>query len=302
MFYYSLFGWNVASEFEFTELFKGNENAEIDIKILHKKVPKELEGAKKSGVGFQVKPGHYQLNIGGVARFYVREGHEIWIDQKKEIDFKEVKVYLFASVLGGLCHLRNTLPLHASAVAYQGRSYLFAGNSGAGKSTIVAALQKKGMLTLNDDLSPIMFENEEAVLKQGLTRIKLWPDALEWLGEKRNKEDQIRADLEKYAHSVQEAIGVDAYPVKSLFILQPTIRGKKSSINKVEGKEKLVMLMRQTYRTQLIDGLGLQQNHFAKCGKLVQNIDLYEVVQSRLDDGLNAQLEMILDHIVSDRK
>ena len=297
MHYYSLFGWNVASEFELPELFDGNPKQEIDIQIIAMRVDEDLVGAKKKGIGFQVKPGHYQLNIEGVARFYVVQGNEIRIDVESGIDFNEVKVYLFASVLGGLCHLRNTLPIHASAVAFQGSSFLFAGNSGSGKSTLVAALQKEGLLALNDDLSPIMFDNNQAILKQGVARMKLWPDALNWLGKTPNKTDKIRADLEKYAHEIEIAETTKGFPVKSVFVLCPNIYDETLSIKKIEGKEKLVKLMRQTYRTQLIDGLEIEQEHFRKCALLSNQINLYEVQQPRTVSKFKEQIDLILKHM-----
>jgi energy-coupling factor transporter ATP-binding protein EcfA2 len=297
MYYYSLFGWNVASEFELPELFEGNKRQEIDIHIIAKKVDEDLAGATKKGIGFQVKPGHYQLNIEGVARFYVIEGKEIRIDIEKEVDFREVKVYLFASVIGGLCHLRNTLPIHASAVAFRGNSFLFAGNSGSGKSTLVAALQQEGLLALNDDLSPIMFEKDRAVLKQGVARMKLWPDALEWLGKTPYEKDQIRDDLEKYAHQIDTSETTKGFPVKSMFILCPNIYDETLTIKKIEGKEKLVKLMRQTYRTQLIDGLGLEQEHFKKCAQLSQQIEIFEVQQPRTVSRFQDQLELITQQL-----
>lgn len=297
MHYYTLFGWNVASEFELPELFEGDHEKEVEIKILAKEVAKELKGVKKKGIGFQVKPGHYQLNIDGVARFYVIEGREIQIDIAPNADFKDVKVFLFASVLGGLCHLRSTLPIHASAVANRGYSYLFAGNSGSGKSTLVAALQKEGLLALNDDLSPIVFADDNAVLNQGIGRMKLWPDALKMLGKTTNRLCQIRSDLEKYALEIETAETSKEFPVKSIFILCPNIYTKKLTIKKVEGKEKLVKLMRQTYRSQLINGFELEQEHFRKCALLSNQVDLYEIQQPRSVPSLNEQVELIKKYI-----
>ncbi len=299
MYYYSVFGWNVASEFKLVELFEGSNKSEVDITIKEKSVTKDLDGAHKKGIGFQVKPGHYQLNIEGIARFYVIDGKEIWIDQEEGVDFKEVKVYLFASVLGGLCHLRGTLPIHASAVAHNGKSYLFAGNSGAGKSTLVAALQEKGFLALTDDLSPIMFERSKAILKQGIARIKLWPDALDWLNKEVNEKEKIRADLEKYAHAVEQNCEFGGSQVEKLFILSPNIYDRTLRIEEVKGKEKLVKLMRQTYRTQLIEGLGLKKQHFTMCAALSKQIKLYEIHQPRSKNSLHEQVDLIINHIHS---
>lgn len=45
------------------------------------------------------------------------------------------------------------LPLHASAVEWQGRAYLLAGKAGAGKSTLAAELLANGAKLISDDLT-----------------------------------------------------------------------------------------------------------------------------------------------------
>ena len=179
-YYYRVFGWNIASEIELQELWQGDETKPIDIVIKENSLPLNLEGAVKKGIGFQIKPGHYFLHIEEVAKYHVIEGKEIQIDRYSGAGINELKVFLYASVYGGLCHLRGVLPMHAGAIMHENNSYLFTGNTGAGKSTTVAKLQQKGYSVLTDDLAPLSFNVDGlASVSQGVSRIKLWEDALE---------------------------------------------------------------------------------------------------------------------------
>ena len=58
-------------------------------------------------------------------------------------------------VLGYLLHLRGVLCLHGSALAQAGTCIAVLGDSGAGKSTVAAALVKQGHRLLSDDLLAI---------------------------------------------------------------------------------------------------------------------------------------------------
>jgi len=295
--YYTVFGWNVSSEIELTELWKGDSNKKVDVVIKKAKLPEHLEGALKVGIGYQIKPQHYYLKIEKVAKFHVIEGKEIHIDVCPEANIKDVKVYLYASVFGGLCHLKNTLPLHAGAVLHDKKAYLFSGNTGAGKSTTVAALQKRGYTILTDDLAPLKFDsNYQACVSQGISRIKLWGDALDRVGIPYSQKDQIRNDIEKFHAPVERELPNENYVVNSIFILEP-YNGEVLSCTELKGKEKLVGIMKHTFRTQLIDGFGLKKAHFEKCVLLINHVRVFRIKQPRQINKLEELVDIVEQHI-----
>lgn len=60
---------------------------------------------------------------------------------------------LFSTVTALALAEIGLIPMHASAVEYDGRAYLFAGKAGAGKSTFTAELLANGARLISDDLS-----------------------------------------------------------------------------------------------------------------------------------------------------
>lgn len=295
--YYNVFGWNVSSEIELTELWEGDESVAIDVVIKKAVLPDVLDGAVKKGIGYQIKPQHYYLAIEKVAKFHVIEGKEIRIDIHPEAQLTDVKVFLYASVFGGLCHLRGTLPLHAGAIMYKGEAYLFTGNTGAGKSTTVAALQKRGHAVLTDDLSPVKFNAaNQATISQGISRIKLWGDALERISIPYSPEDQIRDDVKKFHTPVNLKLEDNNFPVRKIFILEP--HGEEElKITELKGKEKIVEVMKHSFRTQLIEGFGLKQSHFEKSAKLINQVQIFKIRQPRKVNKLDELIDLIEQHL-----
>lgn len=59
----------------------------------------------------------------------------------------------FSTVAALALAWNNRLPLHATAIEWQGRAYLLAGKAGAGKSTLAAELLNHGARLIGDDLT-----------------------------------------------------------------------------------------------------------------------------------------------------
>jgi hypothetical protein len=296
-YYYTVFGWNISSDIELLELWEGDENAAVDVVIKRAELPDNLDGAVKKGIGYQIKPQHYFLTIERVAKFHVIDGKEIQIDIHPEAQLKDVKVFLYASVFGGLCHLRGTLPLHAGAIMYNGDAYLFTGNTGAGKSTTVAALQKRGYAVLSDDLAPLKFNTlNQATLSQGISRIKLWGDALDQISIPYLPEDQIRDDVKKFHTPINKKLEESDFSVRKIFVLEP--HGKEElTCTELMGKNKIVEVMKHTFRTQLIDGFDLKKSHFEKCAQLINQVQIYKIRQPRKENKLEDLIDLIEQHL-----
>src|SRR5262249_55064163 len=89
--------------------------------------------------------------------------------------------YLFGPVLGWVLRLRGGVPLHASAVALDGRGVVFLGPGGAGKSTLAAALVLTGAELVSDDLVPILEEDGRISIVPASPSLRLWPESVAML-------------------------------------------------------------------------------------------------------------------------
>lgn len=77
----------------------------------------------------------------GRARLSVkRDGTDLTFEPRPEADARDVEKLRRGAVRLLLAHLEGKIPLHASAVAIDGRAVVFVGGSNLGKSTLAAAL------------------------------------------------------------------------------------------------------------------------------------------------------------------
>lgn len=83
---------------------------------------------------------------------FVSEGHTIRVAAPAELCEACLQQYTLGPGLGMLCHQRNLLPLHASAVQFGNGCVAFVGPSGVGKSTMAAMLALSGCGIMADDM------------------------------------------------------------------------------------------------------------------------------------------------------
>jgi len=83
--------------------------------------------------------------------------------------------HLLSQVLSFSLLARGMEPLHASAVAVDGKVIAFLGNCGLGKSSLTAAFLAAGYPLVTDDLLVLRRRRGRYVVEAGLPRIKLFP-------------------------------------------------------------------------------------------------------------------------------
>jgi hypothetical protein len=110
------------------------------------------------------RPGGRQVNRGELfadgTRFAL-DGAVIDMYEGQRIDWfadglDEVPLALCGTVAAQLLAWRGLVPLHGSAVAFDGQAILVAGESGAGKSTLAQALVEHSGHLVSDDLSVLL--------------------------------------------------------------------------------------------------------------------------------------------------
>jgi hypothetical protein len=108
----------------------------------------------------------------GAALFEMRGGDRI--DWSAPADTPPPALYSTVAAL--LLAWRGAVPLHASAVAVDGRAIALAGLSGTGKSSLAAALAAEGAALVSDDLSVLTRVGGQPRLVPGRPAIRLLPE------------------------------------------------------------------------------------------------------------------------------
>ena len=108
-----------------------------------------------------------------------RPGDRVSVHWPAPLSDADAASYLTGSVLAFVLRLRGSVPLHASAVAIDGRALLFVGDSWSGKSSTAAAFSTLGYPVLADDIVRIDLGDGHLAAYPSHPRLNVWPD---WRG------------------------------------------------------------------------------------------------------------------------
>lgn len=315
MYRYTAYELDVASELELPELVaaEGTPSGPPDLTIRLGEVPDEIEGGvafwgqdtSATGGGaptpagdgadprpyWTVSPDAWLQEVDDVGRYYVHNrGTEVVIERTGGSDVA-LRCFLFGTVLGAIFHQRRQFVLHACAVSMPGGAVALAGNPRAGKSTTMATLLTRGHELLSDDKTVLRPGPDGPEVLSGYPTMRLWGDAAERMGLDASELPELLPGMGKYLYRTP-AFRREATPLRALVVLttpRPVDKGGPEDIGGVQVRplashRAVQTLLRQTYRRPILNGLGLQGEHFAWATKLGNTIPIVRVVRPRTGD------------------
>jgi hypothetical protein len=223
--------------------------------------------------------------------FLYRPGEGITIERPQDADLDEEALWLNGSVYAAVACLNGFLPLHASAVAHDGRVIAFTGAAGAGKSTLAAGLGKFGFPLFCDDTLLIDLANlDQAICMPGHKRLKLLPDALSLTGAA--AEQPVGADTGKtYCRPLAGVVG-EPLPLEQLVFLA---EGPELRWDPIRGAERFVRL-EDDHHTQDLFMASHRPGRaelFALRAQLANKVKMAQLTRPRSAEGFAASLELV---------
>jgi len=139
-------------------------------------------GQPAFAIEFLPATGWYRWRYCDGVIFCVRqEGDEVWGAWPPGESHQCAAYYLVGPILAFMLRRRGALLLHGSAVSAGGHAATFLGPSGIGKSTLAAALSRRGYSILADDLSRLDKRDGRYYIAPGYAGLRLWGDSAETL-------------------------------------------------------------------------------------------------------------------------
>jgi hypothetical protein len=214
-------------------------------------VPQALGGERVEAGSHLLDGDEFVLREPGFA-FYYKRGAGVTVEREGPPDPGEEELYLQGTVYAAVACLNGLMPLHASAVAVDGRVVAFTGPAGAGKSTLTAALSQLGLPLFCDDTLLVHVSDDGALTcLPGHKRMKLWPDSVELTGSAAL--DEVSASYAKFYVTPSGGDVAEPLPMGALVFLEAAPAGTEAALIRVTGGEKIARLDDDHYTRALFD-------------------------------------------------
>lgn len=224
-----------------------------DVKIIGTNIKKTIQEPAYNTYYARLNQNEFLLDVKETACFYASNGNYIEVVAHPAADLNTLELYLNGSVYGAILHQRKIIPLHGSCFLYRGKGVMICGESGAGKSSLTAAFCIDGAEFLTDDITPILFEDDNPHIWAMSDRIKLWDDSLLALNQTKEDLIQVMPEREKFYFPMESRKGANI-PLDYIFVLDiqetPGIL-----MRELHGIDKFVALCNEVYRREYLRGM-----------------------------------------------
>jgi hypothetical protein len=223
---------------------------------------------------YEVQPGHFRLDVPGVARYSVEDGKRILIEPMADSTPEKIRLFLLGSTMGALLYQRGLFPLHGSAVETPWGAMIFVGVQGAGKSTLAAEFHRQGYRLLSDDVCAVEHSPNGLRILPALAQIRLCADAWQRLG----TPEGSRFDVDKYVVPMGERYCPDPVPLRAIHVLADH---DVARFEPLRGLSKVQCLLENLYRPFYLKGQGTQSEVSRMAGIIAQHASVVRVSRRR---------------------
>ena len=239
----------------------------------------------------------FELSYSDGAKFAISErGTHVW-GTCGALDSEDLAAYVRGPLLGFLLRRRGITAAHASAVSIAGRAAVLCGPSEAGKSTLAAALALRGVPILSDDIAAFYDRDEGLFVEPGYPRICLWPDAVENLFGGSDALPRLTPTWEKCFLPLageRATFETKRKPLGVIYLLSARCNDSTAPrVEDLDGREALLMLVRNTYMNWLLDR-PQRASEFDMLCRLVAEVPIRRVVPHSDPAQIGKLCELIL--------
>lgn len=281
---YRVYGMVVESQLDLPELTRiqpGSETPGLkpDVTIEVADVPESLPGQEASKLWVQIEDRTCLLRFPAIGRVLVEDGRHVVVQKDQQASYDDLRAFLVGSGLATVAHQRGLVPLHVSAVLAPDGVIAFTGESGAGKSTIAAHINRSTRWPLvSDDVSGLYKGPEGFFLESGVNTVKLWQDALQSLD---LTSDGLKRDLTRHDkfHAIDPSkFKTGRFPFKRLILLQ---WGDTLELKPLTGREAFQVALGAVYRPELATICGNRETVVAAAMALASEIHVQTLTRPK---------------------
>ena len=235
----------------------------------------------------------FLLRRRGVARYLVTAGRDVLVEPCGGDD-REIGEDLVDTAWAAVLLQHGVIPFHAGAVAFKAGAALFLGRSGAGKSSLIGALLKRGHALLTDDCAGVASVADSRILAlPAKPRLRLRSDALDKLGW-RGGRSSGSGQCVKYPVKARR-FHSSPLPLCVLYLLNSHHRSG-IAVEMVRGAEALEALWPCVRQKRLVHGLG-RSERFRVLTAMARQVPVVRVTRPAHPFRLDALADRIETHM-----
>lgn len=215
-------------------------------------IPEQLDAVTDRGPVWELNRNHFLLKLPEIGRVLAVAGATLDVDPAPGVNMEDVVPFLLGTGWGAILNQRGFMTLHASVVAINGSAIALCGASGAGKSTIAAALCAAGAQFVCDDITAIGINSAGMPVAWPDGRsLKLFDNSIEHLELNDNRTGEVRTGIRK--HYVDPPGDRTGEPVRldAIFILRSPAPSPGFRIEQLPALEAAQSLLANSYRRRL---------------------------------------------------
>ena len=249
---HTAYGLSLHLPFPCPMLAAGSGDQPPDVSVVEGFVPRDLPAPVAQDRNWQAEPGRFLWKAGRRAgRFLVENGRLITLQRGPVAEDEMISCHFLDNVLVAVLRQNGLLVLHASSVITPSGAVAVSGESGAGKSTTLAALLRRGCSMLADDVTALRkgAGNHVEVLP-GLPQFCLCEDAADGLGQDIARLPRHRTQSRKVVVQDQSAVPSTPSPLAAIYLMR-TGPGNDLRVRRLDGAEKFAALQTCIYGPML---------------------------------------------------
>jgi hypothetical protein len=291
---YFAYGLGIRSEVELLSLEPGRfETPDLTIKVTRSPRPAEPEDSSNFRHGE-----HEQVwQFANLGTYVIRGENEVLLDAYEGVTDQSIEIMLVGPIFAILLHRLGYFVIHGSAIEIDGKTAVFVGQKGAGKSTTGAALLARGHKLVNDDLAAVTFDAEGAAwLTPGFPQTKLSPQVVENVAiAEATILPKASADFNKELFRLTAPFSHEKRRISRIYVLHPA---EEFAVEPLHGPAALPPLLEHSYVPQFTHWgrpftLAERAEQLRACSKLIGAVQVCDLKVARDLSRFDALCETI---------
>jgi hypothetical protein len=230
-----------------------------------------------------------------VGSFRVLGGREIVVDRAPGAADSALRIFILGGAFGLLLQQRGLMTLHASAVVGRMGAIAFLGESGAGKSTMAAAMHKRGYSILADDVTALEIGKAEVPLVlPAFPRLKIWPRVAATLKYDRETLSVFHPEDERRDYCDAQGFADAPIPLRLIYVL---LDEENQGFERLAPQDAFAELLGNSYAAGLLGQAGATPTHLRQCAILGSQVAVYYFKRPLVLTELRDLAELLDNHI-----